>query len=123
MKKQLYSFSKKAIIKYLLILMTLLLAAVLFVYFCQKKTISKPKLDHTEEIKKLTDIADIYFDNGKKDSAIYTFNKVKHLCDPRINTIDYVDSIELSNRKSRNQFVAIKYNFNKDRAENLQLKL
>ena len=90
MKKRLYSFSKKTLVKYLLLIMTLLLIAVLFVHFCQRKAITKPKLDQTEEINRLTDIADVYFDNGKKDSAIYTFNKVKHLCDPRINTIDYV---------------------------------
>lgn len=90
MKKRLYSFSKKTLVKYLLLIMTLLLIAVLFVHFCQRKTITKPKLDHTEKIKRLTDIADIYFETDKKDSAIYTYNKVKSLCDPKTNTTDYV---------------------------------
>ena len=70
--------------------MTLLLAAVLFVQFCQRKTIAKSKPDNTEEIKRLIDIADIYFDSDRKDSAIYTFNKVKALCNPKTNTTDYV---------------------------------
>jgi len=70
--------------------MTLLLAAVLLAYFSQNKTIPKTKPDHTAEIKRLTDIADIYFDTDKKDSAIYIFNKVKALCDPKTNTTDYV---------------------------------
>ena len=90
MGKTFYSFSKKTLVKYLLLIMTLLLIAVLLVNFCQRKIVVKQKPDHTEEIKRLTEIADIYFDGGKKDSAIYTFNRVKLLCDPKINTTDYV---------------------------------
>ncbi|OXA77375.1 hypothetical protein B0A65_17060 [Flavobacterium frigidimaris] len=73
--------------------MTLLLIAVLFVRFCERKTAIKPKTEHTEEIKRLTDVADIYFDTDKKDSAIYVFNKVKVLCDPKTNPIDYVYAV------------------------------
>jgi tetratricopeptide (TPR) repeat protein len=93
MRKTLYSFSKKTLVKYLLLIMTLLLIAVLLVNFCQRKIVVKQKPDHTEEIKRLTEIADVYFDSGKKDSAIYTFNRVKLLCDPKINTTDYVYAI------------------------------
>lgn len=90
MKEQIYSFSKKTLLKYLLLIMTLLVTAVLLVHFCERKTAVKPKKDNSVEIKRLTDIADIYFDSDKKDSAIFTFNKVKLLCDPKINTTEYV---------------------------------
>ncbi|SHM50260.1 Tetratricopeptide repeat-containing protein [Flavobacterium saccharophilum] len=92
MKKQRYTFSKKTLLKYLLLIMSLLLVAVLLAQFCQRK-IAKPKTDHTEEIKRLTNVADVYFDTDKKDSAIYTFNKIKALCDPKTNPIDYVYAV------------------------------
>jgi tetratricopeptide (TPR) repeat protein len=59
-------------------------------HFYQSKLIVKPEPNNNIEIKRLTDVADIYFDTDKRDSAIYVFNKVKLLCDPQINTTDYV---------------------------------
>jgi signal transduction histidine kinase len=90
MKKHLYYFSKKTLLKYLLIMLTLLLIAVFFVNFCQKKTVVKQKPDHTEEIKRLTDKADTFYDTNKLDSAYIYFNKIQLLCDPKTNYIDYV---------------------------------
>ncbi|WP_316635685.1 tetratricopeptide repeat protein [uncultured Flavobacterium sp.] len=92
MKKQLRFIPNKAILKYLLIVQFLLLGGSLLLYQSYKNdNVVKPKKkDNTAEIKRLSDIADVYFDTNKKDSAIYFFNKAKKLCDPNKNTIDYV---------------------------------
>ncbi|MDR7373003.1 tetratricopeptide repeat protein [Flavobacterium aquidurense] len=90
MKKLFRNLSKKTLLKYLLIILSILLLGVLLMYFSNKKKHTKAKPNNTKEIKRLTDIADIYFDTNKYDSAIYVFNKVKKLCNPEINTIDYV---------------------------------
>ncbi|KQX02318.1 tetratricopeptide repeat-containing sensor histidine kinase [Flavobacterium sp. Root420] len=90
MKKRFYSFSKKTLLRYLLLIMTLLLIAVLFVHFCQRKTVVKQKPDHTEEIKRLTDKADTFYDTNKLDSAYIYFNTIQQLCDPKTNYVDYV---------------------------------
>ncbi|RKR11263.1 tetratricopeptide repeat protein [Flavobacterium sp. 90] len=92
MKKQLSFIPNKTILKYLLIIQFLLLGGSLLLYQSYKnenpvKPISK---DNSAEIKRLSDIADVYFDTNKKDSAIYVFTKAKKLCDPNKNAIDYV---------------------------------
>jgi tetratricopeptide (TPR) repeat protein len=90
MEKRFYSFSKKKLLQYLLIIMTLLLMAVLFAQFCQRKAITKSKPDNIEEIKRLTHKADTFYDTNKLDSAYIYFNKIQLLCDPKTNYIDYV---------------------------------
>ncbi len=90
MKNLLRSLSKKTLLKYLLIILSLLLLGAILLHFSEGKTPSKPKHDNTKEIKRLTDIADVYYDSEKYDSAVYVFNKVKKICNPEINTIDYV---------------------------------
>ena len=90
MKKLLHSLSKKTLLKYLLIILSLLLIGTLLLHFSESKTPTKPKPDNSKEIKRLTDIADVYYDANKYDSAVYVFNKVKKICNPEINTIDYV---------------------------------
>ncbi len=92
MKKQLGFIPNKTILKYLLIIQFLLLGGSLLLYQSYKnETPVKPtKKDNSAEIKRLSDIADVYFDTNKKDSAIYVFTKAKKLCDPNKNTIDYV---------------------------------
>ena len=90
MREQYLTFSHIKKKKFLIIILSLLLLGVLFVHFCQNKTITKSKPDFTEKIKRLTDSADIYFDNDKQDSALYLYTKVKALCDPKKNTTDYV---------------------------------
>ncbi|TPG37917.1 tetratricopeptide repeat-containing sensor histidine kinase [Flavobacterium pectinovorum] len=92
MEKQFNLIPNKTILKYLLIIQFLLLGGslLLFQSYKNENPLKLRKKNHTIEIKRLTDIADIYFDTNKKDSAIYFFNKAKKLCDPKINTIDYV---------------------------------
>lgn len=90
MKKQYPTFSQKKLLKSLIIVLFVLLSGGLFIYFSQNKPRTKSKPDHTEEIRRLTDIADVYFDTNKQDSALYVYNKIKALCDPKINTTDYV---------------------------------
>lgn len=92
MKKQLRFIPNKTILKYLLIIQFLLLGGslLLFQSYKNENQIKPKKKDNTVEIKRLSDIADVYFDTNKKDSAIYFFNKAKKLCDPNTNTIDYV---------------------------------
>lgn len=92
MTKAFYFFQNKTALKYLMIFLSLLLigSIILFFPYKSKKTLKHVKKDNTKEIKRLTDIADVYFDSYKNDSAIYVFNKVKKLCNPNTNTIDYV---------------------------------
>ena len=61
-------------------------------YKSENRTKRKKK-DNSAEIKRLTDIADIYYDANKKDSAFYIYSKVEKLCNPKRNTIDYVYAI------------------------------
>ena len=92
MTKTFYFFQNKTALKYLMIFLSLLLigSVILFYSYKSKKTLKYVQKDNTKEIKRLTDIADVYFDAYKSDSAIYVFNKVKKLCNPNTNTIDYV---------------------------------
>ena len=90
MKKSIYLFRKKNLL--ISIIATLLMAGFFFLFHIYTKEADpkSQKKDNTAEIKKLTDIADIYYDDNKIDSAYFYFNKVKNLCDPNANTIDYV---------------------------------
>jgi nitrate/nitrite-specific signal transduction histidine kinase len=90
MKKQYTYFSKKKLLKYLIIVLSLLLSGILFIFFYQNNPTVKSRPDPSEEIKRLTDIADVYFDTNKQDSALYVYAKVKALCNPKINSTDYV---------------------------------
>lgn len=90
MKNQYSTISHKKLLKYLIAILSLLLLGGLFIYFCQNNQKTKSKPDFNEEIKRLTDIADLYFDSNKQDSALYVFTKVKALCNPKINTTDFV---------------------------------
>lgn len=92
MKKITNLFHNKTFLKFLLAI--LIIALGIAIYSLQSTKVEIPihkkKLDNTAEIKKLTDVADEYFDNNQKDSAIIVFNKVRKLCNPETNTIDYV---------------------------------
>lgn len=89
MKKEYLIFNKKKL-KHLIIILSLLLSGGLFIHFYQNKPTAKSKPDLTEEIKRLTDIADVYFDTNKQDSALYVYTKIKTLCDPKVYTTDYI---------------------------------
>lgn len=92
MKKISIFFRYRTVLKILLAIITIALGYFIYLFQINKTTIPKQdkKQDQSTEIKRLTDIADVYFDSDKKDSAIYVFNKVVKLCDPEKNTIDYV---------------------------------
>lgn len=49
--------------------------------------------DNAVEIKSIIDKADLYFDDDNRELAILTYNKAIKLCDPEINTTDYVYSL------------------------------
>jgi tetratricopeptide (TPR) repeat protein/two-component sensor histidine kinase len=90
MKKLTYLFSKRILLK--CIIVVLLIGGFFFlINSYTKETNLKPQeKDNSAEIKKLTDIADNFYDSNKLDSAYFYFNKVKDICDPNANTIDYV---------------------------------
>ncbi|PAM93977.1 hypothetical protein B4N84_12870 [Flavobacterium sp. IR1] len=82
----------KSFLRYLIVFLCFLLTGcfiLLYSYF-NVNTIKLKKINNSQEIKRLSDSADIYMDSNRKDSAIYFFNKAKKLCDPKVNTIDYV---------------------------------
>lgn len=59
-----------------------------------KNAESKQKTkDNAVEIKIIIDKADLYFDDDNRELAILTYNKAIKLCDPEINTTDYVYSL------------------------------
>ena len=84
----------KLFFKYTLLFLSLLLATAC-IYQSDKIDIPliEKKKDNSVEIKKLIDQADFYFDNDNREIAIFTYNKAIKLCDPEINTVDYVDAL------------------------------
>lgn len=107
MKKEYLYLSKKKLLG-LLIVLTLLLSGILFIFFSQNNSTVKSKPDLTEEIKRLTDIADVYFDSNKQDSALYVFTKIKTFCDPKINPTDYVYAVSCiaEIQQDKNDYIA-----------------
>ncbi|MDA6072360.1 tetratricopeptide repeat protein [Flavobacterium sp. AC] len=90
MGKLTYLLKNRGFLKYPVAI--LLLGAIFFLLnYYKKETHSiSSKKDNSVEIKKLTDMADLFYDSNKIDSAYFYFNKVKNICDPHTNTIDYV---------------------------------
>lgn len=90
MRKSTYLFKNRNFLKYTI---AILLMAVTFFSlnsYKEKTPSNLKKKDNSAEIKRLTDIADVFYDSNKIDSAYFYFNKVKNICDPNIHTIDYV---------------------------------
>lgn len=108
MKKKYLYFSKKKLLRSLLIVLLLLLSGILFLFFSQNRQTVKSKPDLTSEIKRLTDIADVYFDTNKQDSALYFYAKVKAICDPKINSTDYVYALSCiaEIQQDKNDYIA-----------------
>lgn len=91
MKNTLAFLRNKTTIQYFLFSIAVVLSITVPLILYKNKPLPKTKeTDHTAEIKRLTDIADVLFDQNKKDSAFIYYNKAKLLCDPRNNTIDHV---------------------------------
>jgi tetratricopeptide (TPR) repeat protein len=91
MKKTLAFLRNRTTIKYLLLTIAIVLGITVPLVLYKNKPLTKIKeADHTAEIKRLTDIADVLFDRNQKDSAFIYYNKAKILCDPKTNTTDHV---------------------------------
>lgn len=72
----------------------LLLFAFLLITTCEKKEEKVVrKIDNTEEIKRLTVIADADFDQNEFKKAYKNYQIIIQLCDPEKNRIDYVDAL------------------------------
>jgi len=94
MKKMYAFFQNKAFLKYVLILLLLLLSGTLL---CLSRPIKKDaftsRKNNKTEIRKNLTKGDFFYDSYQLDSAYYYFNKAQHLCDRKINYIDYVYAI------------------------------
>ncbi|WP_099720661.1 tetratricopeptide repeat-containing sensor histidine kinase [Flavobacterium sp. 2] len=83
-------------LKYFLIFLTILIVGAIFLLQSKrnKNAESQQKTkDNAVEIKSIIDKADLYFDDDNRELAILTYNKAIKLCDPEINTTDYVYSL------------------------------
>lgn len=83
-------------LKYFLIFLTILIVGAIFLIQFQRNKnaiIQQKTKDNSIEIKKLIDQADLYFDDDNRELAILTYNKAIKLCDPEINSTDYVYSL------------------------------
>lgn len=66
----------------------------LFLFSCQKKTNTTPKQKSTKlQIEKLTKVADNFYSTNNFDSAFYYYNKVKFICNPVTDALDYVSTL------------------------------
>jgi signal transduction histidine kinase len=66
----------------------------LFLFSCQKKTKTTPKQKSTKlQIEKLTKVADNFYNTNNFDSAFYYYNKVKFICNPVTDALDYVSTL------------------------------
>lgn len=90
MNKKFYFFKNRTFLKCLIVSLAILLVGVLFHSYTNQTLIKLKKKDNSAEIKRLTDIADILYESNKMDSSYFYYNRVKKICDPKINTIDYV---------------------------------
>ena len=90
--KILYFIKNRMFLKYALVFLSLSLAGTILLYLSyrtEKNAIKKEK-DNAKEIKKLIDKADLYYDEDKRDLALLLFNKAIKLCNPEVNSTDYV---------------------------------
>lgn len=90
MKKIMFFLQKRTTLKYLILILYTGLVPCYILLDSYRKPEVPEKKDNTLEIKRLSDKADYYYDNYKTDSAIYTFHKVRALCDLDINFEEYV---------------------------------
>ena len=92
-----YRFLKnKIILKFLLVILTILIGSILFVKQYNKVEVPLKQniKNNSIEIKKLNKKADIFFDKAEFDSAYIYFNKAALLCKPIDNYVDeYVFAI------------------------------
>jgi len=89
-----YFFKKKSFINSLLCFF-IVFGIAFSVESCEKKKqlkITKP--NNTAEVKRLTIIADRYLDDLQQfDTAYYYYKKIIVLCNPDVDTADYVDAL------------------------------
>ncbi|RKR11264.1 tetratricopeptide repeat protein [Flavobacterium sp. 90] len=95
MKRQVHFIPNKTILRHLILIQFLLLGSsiVLFRSYNNEDPAKPIKKDNNTEIKRLTDIADVLFESNNLERSYVYFNKVKTLCNPKTNTIDYVYAV------------------------------
>jgi len=92
MKRHLHFFHNKTLLRYLLMILTLLLGSAIFLLKSNKTEFNSKisERDTSYEIRRLTDIGDVFYDNFKYDSAFVYYNKAQLICDPKTNSTEYV---------------------------------
>ncbi|MCD0472199.1 tetratricopeptide repeat-containing sensor histidine kinase [Flavobacterium sp. JAS] len=92
MRESLYFFNTKTILKYLIVILTILLGGIIFLLKSNKieRQSESQKKDNSIKIKQLIDIGDKFYDTNKWDSAFVYYNKAQLLCNPKTNCEDYV---------------------------------
>ncbi|MFV8392605.1 tetratricopeptide repeat-containing sensor histidine kinase [Flavobacterium sp. LB2P6] len=80
--------------KFHTIVYSLSLLFFLILHSCEKKTLNNPqKKDNTDEIDRLIDLGDKYFEKSEYDSSYYYFNKAKSACDEKKDVSKIIYSI------------------------------
>ena len=92
MKKTINLLQNKTFLKYLmLILVALLIGSIFLLKSNTNKTPAKQyKKNESAQIKNLIGKADDFYDDNKLDSSFYYYNKAFPLCDPNVDSDDYV---------------------------------
>lgn len=91
MKKPLYFLHRRVFLQRLILLLSIAIAGITLLQSDEFNTPSDSgQKNNSAEILKFSDLADSLYDAYKLDSSYYYYNKAKLLCNPKINTIDYV---------------------------------
>jgi tetratricopeptide (TPR) repeat protein len=96
MIKNLFRFFQKQYIVFCLLIFTIVLVISFSIQFSEAKNlqVKHNKKNRSAEIKKTMDKADAFWSSGKNDSALFYFNKVELLCNPKEEYADeYVGSL------------------------------
>lgn len=66
----------------------------IFFFSCQKKSTNTKQINNKAEVNNLISIADGFYDNNNFDSAFYYYNKVKFICNPTIDSENFVSTLD-----------------------------
>lgn len=110
MKRMLYFFQNRFFFKSLTINLLILIGGLLYLLYSNTKEtpLESKKEDNTPEIKRLTDIADALYESNKMESSYLYYEKARKICDPKLNTIDYVYALSCMSdvRNSQGNYIA-----------------
>ena len=95
MKKILEFFQNRIVLKFLLVILSASLATALFFLQSYKKEVLliPKRASNSAAIKRLTNKADLYFDNYQYKESYYYFNEAQALCDPQFDYVDLVYAV------------------------------